>query len=57
VHLNLTNPVDPAKPTQFNPKIWVGLGNWVDMDLKIEKPIKSRVPDKIEPNPKNSQTH
>jgi hypothetical protein len=34
------NPVNPIKPTQSNPKKWVGPGNWVDMDFKTTKPIK-----------------
>jgi len=34
------NPKKPVKPTQKNPKKWVELGDWVDMVLKNEKPIK-----------------
>jgi len=36
----LGKPKKPVKPTQKNPKKWVGLGDWVDMVLKNEKPIK-----------------
>ena len=36
----LGKPKKPVKPTQENPKKWVGLGDWVDMVLKNEKPIK-----------------
>jgi hypothetical protein len=35
------NPVNPVKPTQSNPKKWIGPGNWVDMDLKTRKPTKN----------------
>jgi len=31
----------PKKTRQTHPKKWVGLGYWVDMVLKNEKPIKN----------------
>jgi len=36
----LGKPKKPVKPTQKYPKNWIGLGDWVDMVLKNEKPIK-----------------
>jgi hypothetical protein len=57
VYMDLANPLDPVKSTQSNLKKWVGLGKWVDMDFKIEKPIKKWVLDKTGPNPKNPPTH
>jgi hypothetical protein len=38
--MDWANPLDPVKPTQSNPKKWVGSGKSVDMDFKNEKPIK-----------------
>jgi hypothetical protein len=38
--MDWTNPVNPAKPTQSNPKQWVGSDNWVDVGLKNEKPTQ-----------------
>jgi hypothetical protein len=39
-----TNPIDLAKPTQPNPKNYVGSDNWVDISFKNEKLIqKNRV--------------
>jgi len=40
-----------------NPKKWVGLGKWVGMVSKNEKPIKiNGFQIKSDPNPKNSLT-
>ena len=49
------NPVDPVKPTQSNPKKWVGSGKWVGMDFKNEKPIK-KVGLRVKPDP-TQKTH
>jgi len=37
----LGKPKKSVKATQKNSKKWVGLGDWVDMVLKNEKPIKN----------------
>jgi len=51
------NQENPVKPTQKTQKKWVGLGNWVGMVSKNEKPIKiNRFRVKPDPNPKNPLT-
>jgi hypothetical protein len=41
VYMGWVNPKNPSNPPKKNPKRWVGLGNWVDMVLENEKPIKN----------------
>jgi hypothetical protein len=53
--MNWTNPLDPVKYTQYNPKKWVESGKWVDMNFKNEKPTK-KIGFRVKPDP-TQKTH
>ena len=55
MYMDWANPLDPVKPTQSNPKKWIGSGKWVDMDFKNEKPIK-KIGFRVKPDP-TQKTH